>query len=322
MLLQVDELRTVFEADGGAIRAVDGVSFALARGRCLGIVGESGSGKSVTNLSILRLVPRPPGRIAGGRILFDGKDLLRLSERELRGVRGKRIAMIFQDPMTSLNPYLRVGLQLTEVLAQHEGLGRRAARSRAVDMLERVGIPEARRRFDAHPHEMSGGMRQRVMIAMALLCRPEVLLADEPTTALDVTVQAQILDLILDLRREYGTAVILVTHDLGVVAGVADEVAVMYAGRIVEQAPADALFARPRHPYTLALLRSLPRLQDRRQRLVPIPGRPPGVDRSGAGCPFAPRCAAAVEVCRREAPTSRDVGAGHRVECWVDIAAS
>ncbi len=319
MVLQVEELRTVFESEDGVVSAVDGVSFGLERGRTLGLVGESGSGKSVTNLSILRLVPHPPGRIVAGRILFGGQDLLRLGERDLRRIRGKRISMIFQDPMTALNPYLRVGLQLTEVLEQHEGASRRAARARAVDMLERVGIPEAARRFDGYPHEMSGGMRQRVMIAMALLCRPEVLIADEPTTALDVTVQAQILDLVRDLRREYGTAVILVTHDLGVVAGVADEVAVMYAGRIVEQAPTAELFARPRHPYTLALLASLPRLQGHKERLRPIPGRPPALTERAPGCPFAPRCSAAVEVCRREAPASRAVGPEHRVECWVDV---
>ena len=243
-MLRVEDLQTVFDTETGVVRAVDGVSFTLPRGGVLGIVGESGSGKSVANLSILRLVPRPPGRIVSGRIELAGVDLLALPERQMRAIRGKRIAMIFQDPMTSLNPYLSVGRQLTEVLEEHEGLGRRAARGRAVEMLARVGIPEPDRRFDGHPHEMSGGMRQRVMIAMALLGRPEVLLADEPTTALDVTVQAQILALVRDLRREYGTAVVLVTHDLGVVAGVADEVAVMYAGRIVEQAPGDRALRR------------------------------------------------------------------------------
>ena len=319
-VLRVQDLHTVFDTEAGVVRAVDGVSFTLPRGGVLGIVGESGSGKSVANLSILRLVPQPPGRIVSGRIELAGSDLLALPERQMRAIRGKRIAMIFQDPMTSLNPYLTIGRQLTEVLDEHEGLGRRAARGRAVEMLARVGIPEPERRFDGHPHEMSGGMRQRVMIAMALLGRPEVLLADEPTTALDVTVQAQILALVGDLRREYGTAVVLVTHDLGVVAGVADEVAVMYAGRIVEQAPAAALFATPRHPYTLALLRSLPRLSGDRDRLPPIPGRPPDPTALGPGCPFAPRCAHVTEICHVQYPEARQVGPAHQVHCWVDVA--
>jgi len=318
-VLRVEDLRTVFDTDEGTVRAVDGVSFDLHRGRTLGLVGESGSGKSVANLSILRLIPRPPGRIVAGRVHFDGRDLLRLSEKAMRAIRGKRISMIFQDPMTSLNPYLRVGRQLTEVLEQHEHLRRGAARQQSVDMLERVGIPEAARRFDTYPHEMSGGMRQRVMIAMALLCRPEVLIADEPTTALDVTVQAQILDLIGTLRREFGTAVVLITHDLGVVAGVADEVAVMYAGRVVERAATEGLFAHPSHPYTLALLRSLPRLQGDRGRLAPVPGRPPDLARLGPGCPFAPRCSFVVERCTREAPEPRQVRPGHEVECWADV---
>src|SRR5262245_26901203 len=248
-ILQVRDLRTEFRTEEGVIRAVDGVSFDVARGRTLGIVGESGSGKSVTNLSILRLVPDPPGRITGGSVRFDGLELLSLPERELRRIRGKRIAMIFQDPMTSLNPYLRVGTQLGEVLELHEGASRDEARRRSIEMLERVGILDAPRRIDRYPHEFSGGMRQRVMIAMALLCKPELLIADEPTTALDVTIQAQILDLVRGMRDELGMALILITHDLGVVAGMADEIAVMYAGHIVEQAAAKQLFAQPRHPY-------------------------------------------------------------------------
>jgi oligopeptide transport system ATP-binding protein len=321
-LLEVRDLCTVFRTEDGVVRAVQDVSFRLERGRTLGIVGESGSGKSVTNLSILRLVPDPPGRIERGEIRFDGRDLLRVSEAEMRAIRGKRIAMIFQDPMTSLNPYLKVSRQLTEVLELHERCGRAEARRRALEMLERVGIPEAGRRFDAYPHQFSGGMRQRVMIAMALLCRPELLIADEPTTALDVTIQAQILELIQALRDELGTAVILVTHDLGVVAGVADEVAVMYAGRIVEQAPTAELFAHPRHPYTLGLLNSIPRLDREAERLTPIPGRPPDLVRLGPGCPYVPRCGFVQERCRRELPALRAVGPEHAAACWVDVVAA
>jgi oligopeptide transport system ATP-binding protein len=318
-ILQVRDLRTEFRTEDGVIRAVDGVSFDVARGRTLGIVGESGSGKSVTNLSILRLVPDPPGRITGGSVRFDGLDLLSLPEREVRRIRGKRIAMIFQDPMTSLNPYLRVGTQLGEVLELHEGASRAEAKRRSIEMLERVGIPDAPRRIDRYPHEFSGGMRQRVMIAMALLCKPELLIADEPTTALDVTIQAQILDLVRGMRDELGMALILITHDLGVVAGMADEIAVMYAGHIVEQAPAEQLFANPRHPYTLGLLRSIPRLDRDAERLTPIPGRPPDLVRLGSGCPFVPRCSFAVERCRVERPELRPIEPGHDAACWVDV---
>ncbi|MCB9683288.1 MAG: ABC transporter ATP-binding protein [Alphaproteobacteria bacterium] len=296
VVLQVDDLRTHFRTDGGLVKAVDGVSFEVRRGEILGLVGESGSGKSVTNLSILRLVPTPPGIHAGGRILFDGTDLLTVPERQLRAYRGNRIAMIFQDPMTSLNPYLRVSRQLTEVLELHEGLDRGAARRRAIELLEMVGIPDPGGRIDQYPHQFSGGMRQRVMIAMALACKPELLLADEPTTALDVTIQAQILELIAGLARELGTAVILVTHDLGVVAGVADQVAVMYAGRIVERGPVDAVLTNPQHPYTAGLLASVPRL-DTRGALTPIQGMPPDLTRLGAGCAFAPRCPKAFDRC-------------------------
>ena len=295
------------------------MSFGVERGKTLGIVGESGSGKSVTNLSILRLIPNPPGRITNGVIRFAGQDLLSLPESEMRRIRGKRISMIFQDPMTSLNPYLRVGTQLGEVLELHENSTRAEARRRSIEMLERVGIPDAPSRFDRYPHEFSGGMRQRVMIAMALLCKPEVLIADEPTTALDVTIQAQILELIQAMRDELGMAVILITHDLGVVAGMADEVAVMYAGRIVEAGRTTALFRDPRHPYTLGLLRSIPRLEGEPGRLVPIPGRPPDLTRLGAGCPFVPRCALAAAQCRVERPQLRAVGevaGAHTVACW------
>jgi len=321
-VLQVEHLRTSFFTEEGVVRAVDDVSFDLHRGRTLGIVGESGSGKTVTSLSILRLVPDPPGRIEGGRIVFDGRDLVRLTQRQLRAIRGRRISMIFQDPMTSLNPYLRVSRQLTEVLELHEGATPSAARRRAIEMLTRVGIPEAARRVDAYPHEFSGGMRQRVMIAMALLCRPEILIADEPTTALDVTIQAQILTLMRELRDEFASAVVLITHDLGVVAGMADEVVVMYAGRIVEQAPTRELFASPRHPYTLGLLRSIPRLDRHQARLDPIPGRPPALHALTAGCAFAPRCAFVQDRCRKESPDLRPVGDAHHAACWVDVDAS
>jgi oligopeptide transport system ATP-binding protein len=315
-ILSVENLRTHFFTEEGVVKAVDDVSFSLAPGQTLGIVGESGSGKSVTNLSVLRLIPDPPGRIVGGHIHFDGEDLLTLSEEAMRHIRGRRISMIFQDPMTSLNPYLRVSRQLTEVLEQHEHVSRAEARQRSLDMLELVGIPESRARFDNYPHEFSGGMRQRVMIAMALLCRPELLIADEPTTALDVTIQAQILSLIQDLREELGTAVVLITHDLGVVAGMADEVAVMYAGRIVEQAPTDELFANPRHPYTLGLLESIPRLDAVPSTLHPIPGRPPDLVHLGPGCPFAPRCRSVQERCHQEYPGFESVGPDHKAACW------
>jgi len=324
-LLSVRDLRVEFRTEDGVVRAVDGVSFDLERGRTLGLVGESGSGKSVTNLALLRLVPDPPGRIAGGSIRLAGTDLLALTEREMRGVRGKRIAMIFQDPMTSLNPYLRVARQLTEVLELHERCSSGEARRRSIEMLERVGIPEASRRIDDYPHQFSGGMRQRVMIAMALLCKPEVLIADEPTTALDVTIQAQILDLIRDLRDEFGTAVVLITHDLGVVAGLADDVAVMYAGHIVEHAPTKALFAAPQHPYTLGLMRCIPRLDRDEERLTPIPGRPPDLVHLGEGCPFEPRCTFVMERCAHERPELLERGvdqASHTAACWADVAAS
>jgi len=319
-ILQVRDLRVEFRSEGAVVRAVDGVSFDLQRGRTLGLVGESGSGKSVTNLAMLRLVPDPPGRISGGSIRFDGRELLAFSEREMRAVRGRRISMVFQDPMTSLNPYLKVGRQLGEVLELHERATGREARRRSIEMLERVGIPDAASRIDRYPHEFSGGMRQRVMIAMALLCKPELLIADEPTTALDVTVQAQILDLIREMRNELGTAVVLITHDLGVVAGMADEVAVMYAGRIVEQAPTGELFAHPRHPYTLGLLRSIPRLDRELDRLTPIPGRPPDLRRLPGGCPFVPRCAFAMDRCREQEPEFRPVGPEHHAACWAEVA--
>ena len=314
-LLAVRSLSTEFRTEEGTVRAVNDVSLDLVRGHTLGIVGESGSGKSVTSLSVMRLIPDPPGRIAGGRIEFDGRDLLALPDDEMRRVRGRRIAMVFQDPMTSLNPFMRVADQLTEVTRLHLGHTASEALDHAVHMLEQVGIPDARSRIRSYPHEFSGGMRQRVMIAGALSCRPELLIADEPTTALDVTTQAQILALIRRLQRETGTSVILITHDLGVVAGMADEVMVMYAGMVFEQATAADLFARPGNPYTRGLLRSVPSLTADHRRLFQIPGIPPDMTRLPPGCPFAPRCDYAQDVCRREPPPFVELAEGHRSLC-------
>jgi oligopeptide transport system ATP-binding protein len=315
-LLSVRGLRTWFDEDRRVVRAVDDVSFDLGRGETIGIVGESGSGKSVTSLSIMRLVPMPPGRIVSGEIEFEGRNLLALSENEMRRMRGRRMAMIFQDPMTSLNPFLRVGAQLMEVTELHLGHSRTQARDHAIHMLEQVGIPDAGRRADQYPHQFSGGMRQRVMIAMALSCRPELLIADEPTTALDVTIQAQILDLIRTLRQETGTSVILITHDLGVVAGMTDRIVVMYAGKVFESAPTMDLFARPANPYTKGLLLSVPSpTLEQGKALYQIPGLPPDVAHLPPGCPFAPRCAQAVDVCRREFPPIVEVAPGHHSLC-------
>src|ERR671932_1536285 len=289
-LLSVKDLRTYFETEDGTVRAVDGISFDLERGETLGIVGESGSGKSVTNLSIIRLIPSPPGRIASGEVLFHGQDILSLPADEVRRIRGKRISMIFQDGMTSLNPFMNISKQLGEITELHLGHTKEQAYEHAVKMLETVGIPEARARADSYPHEFSGGMRQRVMIAMALSCQPELLIADEPTTALDVTIQAQILELIKKLKQETGTSVILITHDLGVVAGMTDHLIVMYAGKIFEQAPTRELFACPGNPYTKGLLRSVPDPLAEQGELYQIPGLPPDVARLPSCCPFAPRC--------------------------------
>ncbi|MFN7914124.1 MAG: ABC transporter ATP-binding protein [Vicinamibacterales bacterium] len=302
-LLSVRDLRTWFDEEGLTAKAVDGVSFDLGRGETLGIVGESGSGKSVTNLSIMRLIPQPPGRIVSGEIVFDGQNLLDLPADAMRAIRGKRIGMIFQDPMTSLNPFMRVSQQLMEVTRLHLGHSKEEAYEHAVRMLDTVGIPDARRRVDGYPHEFSGGMRQRVMIAMALSCKPELLIADEPTTALDVTIQAQILELIRGLKRDTGTSVIMITHDLGVVAGMTDRIMVMYAGKVFETAPTAELFTRPSNPYTAGLLRSVPDPADDSQgELYQIPGLPPDVARLPPGCPFAPRCSRAEDICRREFP--------------------
>jgi peptide/nickel transport system ATP-binding protein len=316
-LLEVRDLAVKFTTDDGVVRAVDGVSFSVDAGRSLGIVGESGSGKSVTNLTVLGLT-RAQNATFSGEVLFEGRDLLAMSEDEIRKVRGEEIAMIFQDPLSSLHPFYRVGDQLVEAVRAHHKVAKAAARDKAVEMLQLVGIPEPRSRVDAYPHEFSGGMRQRAMIAMALINEPKLLIADEPTTALDVTVQAQILELIERLQSETGTAVIMITHDLGVVAEVTDEIAVMYAGRVVERAPTGELFASPQHPYTWGLLRSIPRLDSPRdEELIPIEGRPPSLITRPSGCAFHPRCPFVREAHKRVDPTLEPVPgkAGHEVAC-------
>ena len=320
-LLHIQDLKTRFFMRDGVIRAVDGVSFSMAAGETLAIVGESGCGKSVTSLSILRLIASPPGRIVGGKILFEGRDLLALTEDEMRAIRGDAISMIFQEPMTSLNPALTIGWQIAESLVLHRGLSKADAMTKAVEMLHKVRMPEPVRRARQYPHELSGGMRQRVMIAMALACSPRLLLADEPTTALDVTIQAQILELMRELASETGAAIILITHDLGVVAEMAQRVVVMYAGRKVEEAPVEQLFAHPRHPYTSGLLGSMPHLghslQDRSvKRLVEIPGMVPSLREEHPGCLFAPRCPNAIARCVQEVPPLAAHGAGHSAACW------
>ena len=321
-VLSVADLRTRFRTRDGVIHAVNGVGFDLREGELLGVVGESGCGKSVTMLSMLRLLPMPPAEIVSGRALLDGRDLMALDAEELRRVRGAEVGFIFQDPMTSLNPVLRIGYQLTEPLRTHLGLGKSEARRRAAELLENVGIAAAASRLADFPHQFSGGMRQRVMIAMALACNPKVLIADEPTTALDVTIQAQIVDLVKDLRRRFGIAIVWITHDLGVLAGLADRVVVMYAGQIVEHADVGDLYARPQHPYTRGLLGTLPRLDGTRsERLATIPGQPPHLAQPPQGCPFAPRCPHAFDACRRENPPLLSVGDGHDVACWYDMDA-
>jgi oligopeptide transport system ATP-binding protein len=321
VVLQVEGLTTQFATDEGLVHAVNGISYSLKEGETLGVVGESGCGKTVHALSILRLVPPPAGRIVAGEVLYLGIDILRLSEEEMRQMRGREIAMIFQDPMTSLNPVLTVGEQIMEPLVWHLEMNKRQARARAAELLDLVGFPEAGRRLDCYPHEFSGGMRQRAMIAMALACDPKLLIADEPTTALDVTIQAQILDLVNRLRERMKMSMIWITHDLGVVAGLAHRVIVMYAGHIVEEARVQDLYADPRHPYTLGLLASLPRVDRSRpdQRLIPIAGAPPDLLALPTGCPFLPRCTYAVDACARENPRLRNVSRGHRVACWVDV---
>ena len=321
-ILEVRDLHTQFRTLDGIVRAVDGVSFHVQRGETLGIVGESGCGKSVTAMSILRLIPPETGRIASGSIKFEGEELTTLSEEEMKRLRGHRISMIFQEPMTSLNPVLTIGFQIAEALIGHQGMSRREAEAETVRLLEKVRIPAAKSRFHEYPHRFSGGMRQRVMIAMALSCDPQVLIADEPTTALDVTIQAQILDLMIELKEKTGTAIVLITHDLGVVAETTERVVVMYAGRKVEEAPVEALFAEPLHPYTRGLMRAIPRLDveadaaGARPRLQEIPGLVPILTKPIVGCAFAPRCGFATDRCRRDAPPLVEGGAGHTVACW------
>jgi peptide/nickel transport system ATP-binding protein len=320
-LLSVRNLQTHFRTEEGLFRAVDGVSFEIGRGQTLGVVGESGCGKSVTALTLMGLVPQPPGEIAGGEILFDGRDLLKLGGDAMRQLRGDRIAMIFQEPMTSLNPVYTVGEQITEAILAHRDVSAEEARRLAIEMLEKVRIPAPEKRVDDYPHHMSGGMRQRVMIAMALACAPDLLIADEPTTALDVTIQAQILDLMRQLKAESNAAILLITHDLGVVAELVDHVVVMYAGKVVESAPVADLFADPQHPYTIGLLGSIPRLDEGRDRLAAIEGRVPSPYAPPPGCRFNPRCPFAIDRCREESPPLAEVrpgsgGRGHSSACW------
>ncbi|MGD9145088.1 MAG: ABC transporter ATP-binding protein [Anaerolineae bacterium] len=319
-LLEVNGLKTQFFTQDGVVKAVDGVTWYVDEGETLGIVGESGCGKSVSVLSVMRLIPQPPGRIVEGEVVFDGENLLDMSDNDIRKVRGNKIAMIFQDPMTSLNPVLTIGRQIGEALELHMGMNKEEARKRSAELLSMVGIPEAEMRLDDYPHQFSGGMRQRAMIAMGLACNPRLLIADEPTTALDVTIQAQIVDLVKRLRDEIGMAIIWITHDLGVVAGLADRMMVMYAGHAVEEAPVKEVYGDPRHPYTVGLLGSLPRLDEvREDRLESIEGLPPDLIALPPGCPFEPRCVYAIEKCREERPELEPVGPRHRIACWVDI---
>ncbi|MDO6850021.1 ABC transporter ATP-binding protein [Priestia megaterium] len=316
-MIQIKNLHVQFSTYGGRVQAVRGVSFDLHKGETLAIVGESGCGKSVTSQSIMRLIPTPPGRITSGSILFKGQDLTKLSEKKMRDIRGADISMIFQDPMTALNPTLRVGEQIAENIMQHENISKEKAKEKAFEMLELVGIPNPKERLKQYPHEFSGGMRQRIVIAMALVCNPEVLIADEPTTALDVTIQAQILELFNDIQQKTDVSIVLITHDLGVVAQVADRVAVMYAGKIVEIGTRRDIFYTPQHPYTKGLLRSVPRLDLYESELVPIAGSPPDLFAPPSGCSFAPRCPYVMEVCDRMYPVSTKLKESHQVHCWL-----
>lgn len=319
-LLEVEDLRTQFFTQDGVVNAVNGISYVLNEGETLGIVGESGCGKSVSVLSIMRLIPQPPGKIVGGEVLFDGKDLLNISEDGMRAVRGNKIAMIFQDPMTSLNPVLTINQQVSEALMLHLGMTKEQARKRSIELLDMVGIPEAEDRIDDYPHQFSGGMRQRVMIAMALSCNPSILIADEPTTALDVTIQAQFIELVKRLKDELGMAVIWITHDLGIIAGIAERVKVMYAGFFVESAGVKELYGDPRHPYTVALLGSVPRVDKvREEKLETIEGLPPDLIALPPGCPFYVRCDYRLDKCQEERPTLREIVPGHEIACWVDV---
>jgi len=315
-LLEVRNLRTWFDTDRGLFRAVDGISFDVPRGRSVGLVGESGCGKSVTSLSLMGLVPSPPGKVSADAIVFEGRNLLELTAHERRQLRGGRMSMVFQEPMTSLNPVHTIGRQIVEAIRAHSDMSAEQAKKRAIEVLELVKIPSAAQRFDDYPHNMSGGQRQRVMIAMALACEPSLLIADEPTTALDVTIQAQILELLRDLQQRLGMSILIITHDLGVIAELVDEVVVMYAGKVVEKAPVHALFDDPQHPYTIGLLGSIPRLDVERERLATIEGMVPSPANQPGGCRFAPRCPFADSRCQAEAPPLRELGAGHEVACW------
>ncbi|MFQ5814065.1 MAG: ABC transporter ATP-binding protein [Anaerolineae bacterium] len=322
-LLEVKGLKTRFFTEDGVVHAVNGISYELEEGDAMGIVGESGCGKSVSVLSVMRLIPEPPGKIVGGEVLFEGRDIMEMDSEEVRKVRGNRIAMVFQDPMTSLNPVLTIGRQIDEALELHMGMDKHQARQRTVELLEMVGIPEPADRVDDYPHQFSGGMRQRVMIAMALSCNPRILIADEPTTALDVTIQAQIVELVKRLRDDIGMAVIWITHDLGVVAGLAEKLIVMYAGYIVERASVKDVYRDPRHPYTIGLLASLPRLDaTRKQKLFSMRGLPPDLIDLQPGCPFAPRCDYVIDRCWEETPPLEPVTIGHEIACWVDVKKS
>jgi oligopeptide transport system ATP-binding protein len=319
-LLEVEGLSTHFFTSAGVIKAVDDVTWSIKEGETIGLVGESGSGKSVSALSVLRLIPDPPGKIVSGRIKFNGVDLLELPQKEMRRIRGNDIAMVFQEPMTSLNPVLTIARQLTETLELHLGMNKVQAKDKAIELLDQVGIPDAQRRVDDYPHQFSGGMRQRVMIAMALSCNPKLIIADEPTTALDVTIQAQVLELVREMSVQFKTAVVIITHNLGVVARHAERVNVMYAGHIVETGSSKDIYGNPRHPYTLGLLQSVPRLDEpRKTRLLPIEGLPPDLANLPPGCPFRPRCRFSIDKCAEENPLLMKVGEGHMSACWVDV---
>lgn len=314
-LLEVKDLKTYFYTDDGVVKAVDGVNFSVEAGKTIGIVGESGCGKSITAMSILRLIPDPPGRIVNGEVIFEGEDLTKVSDERIREIRGNNISMIFQEPMTSLNPVFTVGYQIGEVLMLHQKLSEEEARERAIEMISLVGIPNPERIVDEYPHQLSGGMRQRIMIAMALACQPKLLIADEPTTALDVTIQAQILELMNDLKNRLNTSIMLITHDLGVIAEMADHVIVMYSGKVVEDAPVLELFNNPKHPYTIGLMRSIPSLVQEGERLETIPGMVPNPLYLPKGCYFHPRCKFAIEECKHVQPELREIGPGHKAAC-------
>ena len=316
LLLKLEDLKTYFHTEDGVVKSVDGVTFEIYKGETLGVVGESGCGKSVTSLSIMRLIPTPPGKIAGGRILFEGEDLVTKSEAEMRKIRGNDISMIFQEPMTSLNPVYTVGDQIAEAIILHQKLSKKEALDKAIGMLRKVGIPSPEKRVHEYPHQLSGGMRQRVMIAMALSCNPKLLIADEPTTALDVTIQAQILELMKELKEEFNTAIMLITHDLGVVAEVCQRVAVMYAGKVVEYSGVDNIFGCPQHPYTWGLLKSIPKLDSPAKRLMVIEGVVPNPLHLPEGCKFHPRCRFAQDKCRQSEPDIKEIKPGHSVRCW------